>query len=266
MCPHELAAVNAGLTAEEREALKWAARIIGFGVERLGGHSERSRALHDRFSAVLDRLLSGPPAPVDAGAVVPACPCGARFTTHDDAYDHVYGQRCPLKPAAPRAVPEGLADAIRELQRVHVLGTGERAESDAAIVTVLREFAAPAPSHQTCEGAEDEPTFPAGPSRSDNAPLLVVAECVLECARAWEPNARIIGNVRAGDIARLCAWVPNIIEVAGARPAPRAVTSEQVERAAEHLCGGLEERQRDLALALSDLGISITPADGGDRG
>jgi hypothetical protein len=39
----------------------------------------------------------------------------------------------------------------------------------------------------------------------DNATNEVVLAAVLECARAWVPEARIMGNVRAGDIARAVA-------------------------------------------------------------
>lgn len=50
-----------------------------------------------------------------------------------------------------------------------------------------------------------EPVTPAsgpGVQRTDDAhPNIVWAE-ILRCAQAWEPEARIIGNVRACDIAR----------------------------------------------------------------
>jgi len=32
---------------------------------------------------------------------------------------------------------------------------------------------------------------------------------VLECARSWNPNARLIGNVTAGDIADMCCSIIN---------------------------------------------------------
>uniref|UniRef100_UPI00366DAA7C hypothetical protein n=1 Tax=Rhizobium sp. SGZ-381 TaxID=3342800 RepID=UPI00366DAA7C len=41
----------------------------------------------------------------------------------------------------------------------------------------------------------------------DNGTTSEVLAAVLECARAWVPEARIIGNVRAGDIARAVASV-----------------------------------------------------------
>lgn len=37
---------------------------------------------------------------------------------------------------------------------------------------------------------------------TDQADPVTVLATVLHCAESWEPNARIIGNVRAGDIAR----------------------------------------------------------------
>ena len=37
---------------------------------------------------------------------------------------------------------------------------------------------------------------------TDDAPSLNVLAAVRVCAASWEPDARIIGNVRAGDIVR----------------------------------------------------------------
>lgn len=37
---------------------------------------------------------------------------------------------------------------------------------------------------------------------TDNAPSLNVLAAVRVCAAGWEPDVRIIGNVRAGDIVR----------------------------------------------------------------
>lgn len=39
----------------------------------------------------------------------------------------------------------------------------------------------------------------------DNGTVEEVLSAVLACANAWVPEARIIGNVRAGDIARVIA-------------------------------------------------------------
>jgi len=36
----------------------------------------------------------------------------------------------------------------------------------------------------------------------DNAPVSEVLNYILMCARLWSPEARIIGNARAGDIVR----------------------------------------------------------------
>lgn len=43
----------------------------------------------------------------------------------------------------------------------------------------------------------------------DNGTPHEVISAVLECARAWVPEARIIGNVRAGDIARAIEALPS---------------------------------------------------------
>lgn len=39
---------------------------------------------------------------------------------------------------------------------------------------------------------------------TDGADAVTVLEAVLMCACSWAPEARIIGNVRAGDIAAAC--------------------------------------------------------------
>ncbi|MEJ1174253.1 DUF551 domain-containing protein [Agrobacterium sp. CMT1] len=60
----------------------------------------------------------------------------------------------------------------------------------------------------------------------DNGTTAEVLSAVLECAEAWVPEARIIGNVRAGDIARVVrsALSAQVQDVAGWQPiesAPR---------------------------------------------
>lgn len=37
-----------------------------------------------------------------------------------------------------------------------------------------------------------------------DASAVGVLAAVMACAKAWEPEARLLGNVRAGDIARAC--------------------------------------------------------------
>lgn len=39
-------------------------------------------------------------------------------------------------------------------------------------------------------------------TNTDDAPADVVLRVTLECAEAWEPGVRLLGNVRAGDMAR----------------------------------------------------------------
>jgi hypothetical protein len=48
---------------------------------------------------------------------------------------------------------------------------------------------------------------PGGTLTTDGAPLGTVARGVFACALAWEPDARLLGNVRAADIARLAEFV-----------------------------------------------------------
>ena len=38
------------------------------------------------------------------------------------------------------------------------------------------------------------------------------AQEMLQCAKAWHPDARLMGNVRAGDIARLSKFLIRSIE------------------------------------------------------
>lgn len=37
---------------------------------------------------------------------------------------------------------------------------------------------------------------------TDDAPAALVLDCVRQCAQAWVPEARLLGNIRAGDIRR----------------------------------------------------------------
>jgi hypothetical protein len=62
---------------------------------------------------------------------------------------------------------------------------------------------------------------------TDNAPPRGVLAGVYECAIAWEPGARIIGNVRAGDIARAVTHAVDAMD--------RAEAAERVVSAVEAL-------------------------------
>jgi len=39
---------------------------------------------------------------------------------------------------------------------------------------------------------------------TDDAPADIVLKALQLCAFAWEPNARLLGNIRAVDISRAC--------------------------------------------------------------
>ena len=69
--------------------------------------------------------------------------------------------------------------------------------------------------------AEAQPVSPPEPVRPSERIASIAAQA-LECALAWEPDARLIGNVRAEDIADLCSAV-----IAGLRPAPEPVSVDQ---------------------------------------
>jgi hypothetical protein len=43
-------------------------------------------------------------------------------------------------------------------------------------------------------------------SHPDGASVEAVASYVATCARGWEPGARLLGNARAEDIARMAEW------------------------------------------------------------
>ena len=70
----------------------------------------------------------------------------------------------------------------------------------------------PAVAGQGEDAREEKLATEASP---DNAPVADVLSYVLVCAQLWEPQARIIGNARAGDIARALS--------AALRPAPGVV-------------------------------------------
>jgi hypothetical protein len=69
--------------------------------------------------------------------------------------------------------------------------------------------------------AKAQPVSPPEPVRPSER-IASIAVQALECAHGWEPNARLIGNVRAEDIADLCSAV-----IAGLRPAPEPVSVDQ---------------------------------------
>jgi len=45
----------------------------------------------------------------------------------------------------------------------------------------------------------------AAPQDTDDAPAVAVLAAVRHCANSWEGSARLLGNVRASDIARACS-------------------------------------------------------------
>jgi hypothetical protein len=76
--------------------------------------------------------------------------------------------------------------------------------------------------------AKAQPVSPPEPVRPSER-IASIAVQALECALAWEPDARLIGNVRAEDIADLCSAV-----IAGLRPAPEPVSvAERMPTAAD---------------------------------
>jgi hypothetical protein len=40
---------------------------------------------------------------------------------------------------------------------------------------------------------------------TDDAPAIAVLAAIRHCANAWEGSARLLGNIRARDIARACS-------------------------------------------------------------
>lgn len=67
-------------------------------------------------------------------------------------------------------------------------GQRETTTRDAALLDWLNEGAIPA----------------AGPAsmNTDDAPADLVLAALRQCAASWQPGARVMGNVRAGDVVR----------------------------------------------------------------
>jgi len=82
------------------------------------------------------------------------------------------------------------------------LRVGRSCENDHAILV-------PADDLETVEDVTERKL--AAVTAPDNGSTAEVLAAVLECARAWVPEARIMGNVRAGDIARAVADVLAVI-------------------------------------------------------
>lgn len=86
------------------------------------------------------------------------------------------------------------------------LRAGRSCETDHAILV-------PADDLDTAEDVTERKL--AAVTAPDNGSTAEVLAAVLECARAWVPEARIMGNVRAGDIARV---VTDVLEMLAASP------------------------------------------------
>lgn len=56
------------------------------------------------------------------------------------------------------------------------------------------------------QSAAPAPAAPVAPAECEAHAHLTTMSDVLNCARAWEPDARIIGNIRAEDIAKAMTW------------------------------------------------------------
>lgn len=96
--------------------------------------------------------------------------------------------------ASPTQVTvDALAQEIRRVDGNHDLGAGALAEALMPFLTAA-----------IGAGRSSEPEFETAP---DNGTPAEVLAYVLECARRWVPEARIIGNARAGDIERAIAAI-----------------------------------------------------------
>jgi len=49
--------------------------------------------------------------------------------------------------------------------------------------------------------------------KTDGASIDIVATELKTCCDAWDPKARLIGNIRAEDIGRLCSGTNEIIKI-----------------------------------------------------
>lgn len=94
------------------------------------------------------------------------------------------------------------------------LCVGRSCETDVAILI-------PADDLEFLDAEEKTERKLAAVTAPDNGTTAEVLTAVLECARAWVPEARIMGNVRAGDIARAVAAV-----LAPSEPSPKFEVDE----------------------------------------
>lgn len=98
----------------------------------------------------------------------------------------------------------------------------------------------------------------------DNGSPAEVLAAVLECARAWVPEARIMGNVRAGDIARVVADVlaermpqADLIVPEGWKVVPVELTEEMI---GGHLPRGSSEGTKSYIREIWNNLLSSSPA------
>jgi hypothetical protein len=107
----------------------------------------------------------------------------------------------------------------------------------------------------------DEPEFQTAP---DNGTVDEVLAYVLDCARRWEPKARIIGNARAGDIVRALTATASAEPVAipdGWKLVPVKPTNEMVS-AVRDIAGA---QAAAYGLAAWDTMLKAAPVSGGDN-
>lgn len=116
------------------------------------------------------------------------------------------------------------------------LRVGRSCETDFAILV-------PADDLETTEDQTERKL--AAVTAPDNGTAAEVLAAILECARAWVPEARIMGNVRAGDIARaVCAVLE--VQAPSIHVLPPVVTGQM-------------EIESDVTAA--DLGVNAEPSE-----
>jgi len=147
-----------------------------------------------------------------------------------------------------RAALVGLDNASREVLQTY--------RGDSPILRRLREAQRVSmlldksdPQASRFESAEDLLRFYKPGAKTDGAPIATVAEDALHCVLAWDPRARLIGNVRASDLARVFRFVIQTTAVgesaayAIGRPAPMRNEGRSEEIAAGSTRLGDETRR-----------------------
>ena len=201
--------VTPPLFPEVRDSQRWTdfATKLPPAAQELKGRCERLTAERDELRAEVASLKARPTLTAERLAEAMRDQ-GFLFNDHLAAAKRLLVRLGPVTlPAAPSGevsdeeIAEAIYDAAQTERRTQPGWHGSWVDWSAA--PDLQRAQARAAARAVRERLAKAPTMEVKADVTD-PPLVDVARRALECAESWDPQARVIGNVRAADIARLC--------------------------------------------------------------